>query len=509
MAFKRAANQKLVEVALAALGWLLAPSCSLDNRDPRLAFSDAGVSRGGTVDGEDVELPDTQAKEVCDAGHCLTVESSAVSPQCPGCVVDGECRGTGELNPNNPCEICAPDRNPAGWAPYDGVACDDGLFCTADDVCREGQCTGSERHCDDDVACNGVSVCVEAEHACSAAENQCADPGFCDVASGECVSTCDGCVIAGVCLAAEATASGNPCLVCDPGRSRTSYSAAVDRPCGTAATECSAQDTCNAQGQCQPNHFELGTPCGSPVSTQCDAADTCDGNGICLARVAAANSPCDDGQFCSVGDRCQGGQCLAGGARDCGQSATCDEAANACRVPNGGACQTDAECLNGLCRDQFIDGDADGYPNLTAPIIRLCGNTPQPGRIFGRADGEIDCCDGDDRVFPGATPPSTGFQGVLGYDQRNGCMNFNYDCRNGESSSGRQSHQYPGGGACINEPIAGLSMAQAAQACEDVAGWDGVVPPACGQSGTMVACAAAGGGTCTNFGFIPETRFCF
>ena len=56
MAFKRAANQKLVEVALAALGWLLVPSCSLDNRDPRLAFSDAGVSRGGTVDGEDVEF---------------------------------------------------------------------------------------------------------------------------------------------------------------------------------------------------------------------------------------------------------------------------------------------------------------------------------------------------------------------------------------------------------------------------------------------------------------------
>lgn len=477
-------------------------------------------------------------------GPNQTCDENGNQCSCDGCLIDGNCVAVGTLDPTNTCQICQPSQSQTSYSPNFGAPCGDGPSeCSSQDTCNaQGECATNHSapgtlcgfmqnaaQCDAADTCNGSGDCVLRV---ARDGDPCDDGLFCtqgdQCQGGQCVPgaarncganqtcveaidqcRCNGCLIAGSCLAPGTINPANPCQICDPIQNPVGFVGNTGASCGTTANQCSAQDTCNAQGQCQPNHSPLGTPCGSPALGQCDVADTCDGNGMCVARVAAENSPCEDGQFCSVGDRCQAGQCVAGGARDCGPSGTCDEAVNGCRLPNGSACETDAECSNSPCRDQFIDGDGDGYPNLNAAVIRVCGNTPQPGRIFGRVDGEIDCCDGDDRVFPGAAPPATGFQGVLGYDQRNACMNFNYDCRNGESSSGRQSRQYPGGGACINESIAGLSMGQASQVCDTIAGWDGAVPPACGQTGTMVACAAAGGDTCTNFGFIQETRFCF
>jgi hypothetical protein len=207
---------------------------------------------------------------------------------------------------------------------------DDGLFCTTEDVCQAGSCSGAARTCEDGVVCNGVSACLEDAGACSADENQCDDVQLCSVATDQCVSTCDGCVVDGVCLASGAAAANNACLVCDPARSATSLSVTDGAPCGSAAAECSGQDTCNAVGQCVPNHLAAGTTCGA-LGAQCDAVDTCDGSGLCVRRVAQEGSPCEDGQFCTQADRCQAGQCVAGGARNCGASQSCDEVADQCR----------------------------------------------------------------------------------------------------------------------------------------------------------------------------------
>src|SRR5690606_17656838 len=127
--------------------------------------------------------------------------------------------------------------------------------------------------CDDGIACNGVSECVEATDACSPGINQCETGFFCDATSGDCVSTCDGCNIDGVCLANGAEQAGNPCMVCDIELSTESFSPAVGKPCGAAPTACSAQDTCDSSGVCQPNHAAAGSACGNPAASACNAAD--------------------------------------------------------------------------------------------------------------------------------------------------------------------------------------------------------------------------------------------
>lgn len=74
--------------------------------------------------------------------------------------------------------------------------------------------------------------------------------------------TCIGCVIDGACVPDGTVAPDEPCRVCRPQRARDAYSANVGAECGSEATTCSAQDTCNALGVCEPNHEDDGTLCG-------------------------------------------------------------------------------------------------------------------------------------------------------------------------------------------------------------------------------------------------------
>ena len=349
----------VVLVAAVAFG------CSLDRREfvSNAPLTDAGPFLGvnnpsrvpGTADASqspDVNQSDTPANSgstseqtspdaLCGVDECLASEGDAGTLSCPGCNIEGGCFTIGEVNPDNRCERCDPSRNPAGWSANDGGTCDDGLFCTVDDVCVAGLCSGAERLCDDGIACNGVSVCVEADAACSSDVSQCGTLEVCNLESGQCESTCNGCVVEGVCFTPGASSAGNPCFVCDPNSSITTLTVAPGRNCGSGATECSGQDTCNAAGQCVPNHLAAGAPCGFAGGAQCDAADTCDGSGACVLRVAQDGSPCDDGQFCTSGDRCLAGQCAAGGPRNCGVSQSWDEVADQCLCTGcsiGGTC---------------------------------------------------------------------------------------------------------------------------------------------------------------------------
>jgi hypothetical protein len=272
---------------------------------------------------------------LCDA------DAGACEANCPGCFIGGECVAADAVQPENACLICDPARDARAWSNNDDAPCDDQLFCTIDDVCRAGSCTGSPRKCEDGVACNGVSTCDEASDSCSAPVSQCGTNAVCNVATDTCDSTCSGCVIAGVCVLAGAEAPGNPCQVCDPARSATAFSIASGKSCGSAATACSAQDTCDAQGRCQPNHLPAGSSCGNPASSACDQADACDGSGNCQQRVAANGTPCNDGAFCTTRDQCQGGQCVPSGQMNCGANRTCNEAADQCQCVGcqiGGTC---------------------------------------------------------------------------------------------------------------------------------------------------------------------------
>jgi hypothetical protein len=302
-----------------------------------------------------------------DAGTCSPLplceaDAGSCEATCPGCFVDGSCVAGDAVKPGNPCLICNPDLDPRGWSNNDGVTCDDGLFCTTDDACRSGACGGAPRDCDDGVTCNGISTCLEDSDSCSAPVSQCGTNAVCDVATNTCRSTCDGCVISGVCVLAGAEAPGNPCQVCDPTRAATGYTIAAGKSCGAAATSCSGQDTCDGQGRCQPNNLPANTACGNPNSSACDQPDACDGNGNCQQRGAANGTPCDDGAFCTTGDQCQGGQCGPTGQQNCGTNRTCNEAANQCQCQG---CQIGNTCF------------AAGATNATNPC-QVCDPNRSP-----------------------------------------------------------------------------------------------------------------------------------
>ena len=287
----------------------------------------------------------SQAAAGCsgDAGSCSSLGDAGVGPSCTGCSIEGACVATDAIDPANPCQICDPQRSAQDWSPQDGVGCDDGLFCTTDDACQAGLCRGEERICEDGVACNGVSTCDETAAKCTDDVNQCGTNALCNAQTDSCVSTCPGCIINGVCLTIGTEASGNPCLVCDPTRSTTSYTAAAGKSCGAGPTACSQQDSCDGQGRCQPNHLAVNAPCGNTASGPCDQPDSCDGNGTCQQRVAGNGTGCDDGAFCTVGDQCQGGQCVPTGNQNCGANRTCNEAANQCQCQG---CQIGNTCFS-------------------------------------------------------------------------------------------------------------------------------------------------------------------
>ncbi len=75
----------------------------------------------------------------------------------------------------------------------------------------------------------------------------------------------------------------------------------------------------------------MDAPCGDSSSSACDRPNSCDGSGACQTRQVSNDTPCDDGQFCTVGDRCQGGSCAPTGNRNCGANQSCNENANQCQ----------------------------------------------------------------------------------------------------------------------------------------------------------------------------------
>lgn len=465
------------------------------------------VKPGGTVS--------DQASASCadDAGFCGSA-TNGDGPTCPGCIIEESCIAIDAINPDNPCQNCDPERDNQGWSPNDEATCDDGLFCTVNDSCSAGKCAGETRQCEDDVSCNGVSTCNEQTDTCSADVNGCGANAVCDVASDTCVTTCNGCLIDNVCISNGTEAAGNPCAVCNPALSTTTFSPAVGKSCGTGPSACSQQDTCDAQGRCQLNDLPEGTRCGNSSSSACNQPDSCDGNGQCLQRLAGNSTPCDDSAFCSVGDQCQGGECVPTGPRNCGANQICNEAVNQCQCqgctiagncvasgasnpndsclvcdptrsttafsestgaicnrPIGAECTADSQCASNRCVLHYGDGDGDGFApaDALASAIRFCATGTAsavegftPVRPVSRAN--TDCLDTNINAFPGQTQffgsPAVGLQPP-----------FDYDCDGFEVDRG-------------NNRLANCNDL-AVPVCADRGGWSGTVPP-CGIQETGI-----------------------
>lgn len=184
------------------------------------------------------------------------------------------------------------------------------------------------------------------------------------------------------CVAAGAASTTNPCQVCDPNRSTVAFSVNAGALCGAGAAQCSAQDTCNAQGQCVANNVANGTACTSAPRGSCL-------NGECVAATLPTGSPCTQSNECASG-RCENwyrDSDRDGFGTDDDVARTCSSA-NGLSLPPNGYVRTDGDCcdLNG----QFFPGQAQFFD---VPQ----GDCPDVGALDYNCTGDIEY------LFQGAT----------------------------------------------------------------------------------------------------------
>lgn len=205
------------------------------------------------------------ARDCSDALGCTTEMCDESSDSClamvdTGCLVDAACVPTGGANPANPCEVCDPTRDPMSWSVAAGATCDDGAFCTVDDVCdAAGACAGMARTCDDSLSCTADS---------------------CDEGADRCRAPVDvGCLVDGACVPDGGENPADSCLVCDPASSTTGW---------TVSDECAP---CTS-----------GADCTDPGLPACDV-----GTGVCVECTPGDAGACEDGEVCTAGNRCTPG----------------------------------------------------------------------------------------------------------------------------------------------------------------------------------------------------------
>ncbi|MDP8255272.1 MAG: C25 family cysteine peptidase [Candidatus Alcyoniella australis] len=103
---------------------------------------------------------------------------------CGGCEISGACYPPGTTNGD--CYICDPGSSATSWSYNNGATCDDGEFCTVNDACSSGACSGSARDCDDGEFCTGTESCDEDANACVSAGDPCDETEICVEESDEC-----------------------------------------------------------------------------------------------------------------------------------------------------------------------------------------------------------------------------------------------------------------------------------------------------------------------------------
>jgi len=333
-------------------------SCSLHTGDPCVGGSECADSCNETAD-DCYEPLDTLCTndanvctdDVCDGtGACTHPANSDPCDDGVFCNGVDTCSGGSCIHPGDPClgpdgdadcvESCDEGADSCTAADPNGSACDDGLFCNAEDLCFNGSCSfHAGDPCpgpDGDADC--AESCDEGGDACTAADpngSACDDGLFC---SGP--DTCSG----GSC----SLHAGDPCPgpdadadcveSCDEGADGCT---AAD-PDGSACDDglfCNAEDICFA-GSCT---FHAGDPCPGPDG-DADCAESCDEGADDCTAPDLNGSSCNDGDVCSTADTCSAGSCSAGPPLDCDDSDECT--ADSCDAFSG--CEHEWICAAGV-----------------------------------------------------------------------------------------------------------------------------------------------------------------
>ncbi len=325
--------------------------------------------------------PCSDESGACNAGECCTgcIDSKGVCQRGNTVSQCGVSTAKGGLVKCKSCDdanVCTGDSCVSGVCaaktPVPG-SCDDGNKCTTGDSCSGLSCTGDKVDCDDN--------------------NPCTDDS-CDVVAG-CIHT--------------PVANGTDC---------------------NDGLFCTVVDKCS-NGKC------LGTGTPNCNDNNPCTSDSCDNTlARCVNNAVANNTPCDDGNACSTGDRCVSGKCTFVSGKDCNDDNVCTVDAcesDVCKpinVEDGTSCLADrchvnSECRGGKCeKGEPINCD-DGNPCTedSCDVNTGCKHVNLSGTRCDDNDGctENDTCDAgkcggtekactalDSCHLPGTCNPKTG-----------------------------------------------------------------------------------------------------
>lgn len=118
--------------------------------------------------------------------------------------------------------------------------------------------------------------------------------------------------------------------------------------------------------------------------------------GNCVIIASSPDTECEDGLFCTVGDRCHEGLCQGGGVNTCDmspeacQEITCDEATKSCSTAasaDGASCTADDLCqINSTCQAGVCVGAAKDCLFSPAAECSTASCDPQTGDCVGAPD---------------------------------------------------------------------------------------------------------------------------
>ncbi|MFP6663418.1 MAG: DUF4215 domain-containing protein [Deltaproteobacteria bacterium] len=224
--------------------------------------------------------------EVCNgSGACVSEPSAGSCDDGLFCTATDICAGGVCVGAGDPCaggDACNDTCDEvAGSCAETGTLCEDGLFCTAGDTCQAGLCTGGGDACAAGDACN--STCNEALFTCYAAAGtgclggQCDNGGVCILEQG------------GAC-ASDGECAGYACV----------DGFCCDTACASGCEACSAALTGGSDGVCAP------IVAGTDPDDECGVSggsDVCGGSGSC--------TQCGDGRL-EIGEECDDGNLTSG-----------------------------------------------------------------------------------------------------------------------------------------------------------------------------------------------------
>ncbi len=312
-------------------------------------------------------------------------------------ITPADCYGDAQCNDNNPCTVdvcqnpstggtcthtlvtCQPSTdscltnqcNPANGqcepvAQVNGTACEDGLYCTEDDTCQAGVCTGgSPRSCALlDGVCR-IGVCSEDLRQCiiqAAPENSPCDDGQ-------------------LCTEGDFCQAGNcmpgPTMVC---RCPTG----LDSECAVFedGNKCNGSDwRCNAAKMCELMDGPVICP-DSPL--ECVSNVCVPVTGLCVEQPSLNFMPCEDGVFCTISDYCLSGACQGGTIR------SCEVLDDQCKV---GFCDEDADACIPVPKEAGTICEADGF-GCTIDECDALGSCRYKENVSSCSEVADDCNDG-------------------------------------------------------------------------------------------------------------------